>query len=508
VRIVCLVVPLFPLAARLRCEPELAGESTAVVEGNGPAARIIAATRPARRAGIKPGMTLSQARALIPGMTVRGRDRESERAAQEVLLEIAESVSPRVEDADDGVVYLDITGLEGHFPGDQPERDLMLALMARGEALDLPLWTAAAASKLAARVAANLPDSPIVVPSSQEAEFLAPLPLDHLSPQIETALTLQRWGLHSIGDLARLPRNEVASRLGAVGRELHQRARGLDGRPLVPRQPQPSFREGMELEWPLVNLEPFLFIARTALERLRQRLRSHGLACAQLDVSLTLEPEGHYERSVRLPAPTCEVKTLLTIIRLDLESKPPGAPVTGFALTAHPDAARQAQLSLFGPTTLSPDKLATTLARLFALLGKDRVGSPRTIDGHRPERFTLVEYAPPPPPKVLQEAPPGHGLLTIRVLRPPVELEVMTNDAYDPARPRQLRTIADAESDRRLHLDSTIRITSGPWALEERWWSDHPVDRNYWDVELESGGIYRVFQDNQTRTWFVDGVYD
>jgi nucleotidyltransferase/DNA polymerase involved in DNA repair len=255
VRIACLVVPLFPLAARLRCEPELAGESTAVVEGNGPAARIIAATRPARLAGIKPGMTLSQTRALVPGMTVRSRGQESERAAQEVLLEIAESVSPRVEDAGEGIVYLDITGLEGHFPGDQPERDLMLTLMARGEALDLPLWTAAAASKLAARIAADLPNSPIVVPSSQEAGFLAPLPLDHLSPQIETALTLQRWGLHSIGDLARLPPDEVASRLGAVGRELHQRARGLDSRPLVPRQPQPSFREGMELEWPLVNLE-------------------------------------------------------------------------------------------------------------------------------------------------------------------------------------------------------------------------------------------------------------
>ena len=126
-RIVCLVVPLFPLAARLRCEPELKGESTAVVEGDGPAARIVAATRPARVAGLRPGMTLSQARALVPGMTVRCRDPECERAAQQVLLEIAESVSPRVEDAAEGIVYLDATGLEGHFPGDQPERDLMLA---------------------------------------------------------------------------------------------------------------------------------------------------------------------------------------------------------------------------------------------------------------------------------------------------------------------------------------------------------------------------------------------
>jgi hypothetical protein len=61
-------------------------------------------------------MTLPQARSLYPGLTARARDPESERAAQEALLEIADTFSPRVEDAGEGVVY----GLAGLPPSRGP----------------------------------------------------------------------------------------------------------------------------------------------------------------------------------------------------------------------------------------------------------------------------------------------------------------------------------------------------------------------------------------------------
>ena len=82
-RLACLFVPLFPLAARLRSEPDLKGEAVVVVEGSGNAARVLAASHRARRAGIGAGTTLPQARALLPRLTARARDLESERAAQE-----------------------------------------------------------------------------------------------------------------------------------------------------------------------------------------------------------------------------------------------------------------------------------------------------------------------------------------------------------------------------------------------------------------------------------------
>ena len=153
-RLACVLVPLFPLAARLRSEPELASQALAVLEGNGNAARVIAATRLARTAGVRPGLTLPQARALCPKLVARARDEQCERAAQEALLEAAESLSPRLEDAGEGAAYVDLDGLERHFREGEPE--MGRALAAAVEAAGLPARVGIAGSKLAARVAAGI----------------------------------------------------------------------------------------------------------------------------------------------------------------------------------------------------------------------------------------------------------------------------------------------------------------------------------------------------------------
>src|SRR5258708_16862523 len=118
-RIACVFVPLFPLAARLRSEPELLGEAVAILAGNGNAARIVAASRAARRTGIRAGLSLSQARVLLPRLIARGSDTICERSAQEALLEAAETISPRIEDAGNGLAYLDVDGMERWFSSDR-----------------------------------------------------------------------------------------------------------------------------------------------------------------------------------------------------------------------------------------------------------------------------------------------------------------------------------------------------------------------------------------------------
>jgi protein ImuB len=507
-RLACVAVPLFPLAARLRSEPDLKGEAVAVCEGNGNAARIVAASRRAREKGVGAGQTLPQARALLPGLLARARDHASERAAQEALLEAAEAFSPRVEDAGDGVVYVDLDGhaaLRG--PGDRIAAELSLArdLIAAVEKAGLPARAGIGGGKLAARVAANLPDAPRVVPEGEEAAFLAPLSLARLAPELAIAETLERWGIRSIGDFAKLPEGEVGSRLGEAGRALHAIARGIDPRPLTPRAPPLVLTEGMDLEWPVTTLEPFLFLGRAALDRLVARLEAQALACVRLDVSLALDPDGHDARAIRLPAPTRDVKTLVTLVRRARAPRPPGAPVAGFAFTALPDQPRRSQLSLFGPAALSPDRLAATIARLAALLGADRVGSPRAVDGHRPERFSLAPYAPPPPPDFAPEPRrKSRGLMAVRVLRPPLPVEVTVESERD-RRPISLKSVG---VDGAPVVAGSVRIAAGPWSLEEGWWSEQPADRDYWDVELSEGGLYRIYRDRRDGAWFADGIYD
>lgn len=534
-RLACLLVPLFPLAARLRAEPELAGEALAVTAGNGATAQVVAATRAARRLGVTAGMTLAQARALVPKLAARNRDGACEQAAEEALAEIAERFSPRVEIAAPGLLFLDADGLAGRFrpappvpPDWTPERELGRALAVAARRAGLPARVGIAGSKLAAQVAAQTGGAsagsaefePRIVPSGEEATFLAPLPLARLAPELDLAETLARWGLRSIGEFARLPAAEVVSRLGAAGAELHTVARGVDPRPLLPREPPCDLAEGSELEWPLVALEPFLFLAHAALDRLTRRLDLRGLGCARLTLRLTLEPAGHDARAWELPAPTRDARTLLTLVRLELEARPPGAAVAAFQFIATPDRTRPEQGTLFGPPALSPERLATTLARLFALLGPDRVGSPRPTDGHRPERLALVPFAPPPAPLVLRSfgrpAPAGRtplsgkGLLAVRTLRPPVPLEVLVAPRAGDREPEptHIQSVASAASDKRPAIGGAVRIAAGPWCIEEGWWSETPVAREYWDVELDSAGLFRIYRDVATGDWAADGIYD
>ncbi|MEQ8762772.1 MAG: DNA polymerase Y family protein [Planctomycetota bacterium] len=516
-RIACLLVPLFPLAARLRSEPELAREAVVIFEGEGPAAKVVAATRVVREAGVRAGMSLPQARGLLPKLIARGRDAECERAAQSALLEAAETLSPNVEDAGPGQIYLDVSGLDRLFPGPAGEADVGRAALSAAAAQGLPARVGIASGKLAARLAAASPPSPRIVPRGEERAFLAPLRIEKLQPPAALLDTLTSWGIRTLGELSRLPVKKVATRLGEEGQKLHAAARGVDQEILLPRREDPVYREGLVLEWPLVALEPFLYSAEKALERLVRRLESRGLGCRRLLLSLQLEPEGFEERSLELPVATLEVKTLCTLVRLHLEENPPRGPLVGFTFTAQPDRPRTAQLSLFGPAELSPDRVATTLARLATRLGPGRAGTPRPEDGHRPERGGRTDFAPPPAPDFRPPERRSRGLLGLRVLRPALPLEVIVREE---AGARQelvsLRTLmageagvtSDEKVEKRPQIEGTVRVAAGPWRLEDRWWGTDGEEREYWDVELSSGVLARIYRDAKTTEWFADGLYD
>jgi hypothetical protein len=105
----------------------------------------------------------------------------------------------------------------------------------------------------------------------------------------------------------------------------------------------------------------------------------------------------------------------------------------------------------------------------------------------------------------------GRGLLSIRVLRPPVPLEVIVEEAlgsqlsaFSQVRPTSLKSPPDATPP----IAGSVRVAAGPWSLEEGWWSESPADRDYWDVELSDGGLYRIYRARGGGAWFADGVYD
>src|SRR5579875_3917892 len=478
-RIACVLVPNFAVAAACRAEPELAGRPLVLAEGRGPHARVVAVSAAARARGIRPGCTATQAGTAAADLVVRPRNLAAERSAALALADVAASLAQRIEVAADGAVFLDAAGS---------------AHLVAGEA-GLAARAGVGASMTVARLAARYGDGAQVVPAGTERGFLAPLPLASLAPPPDIAATLARWGVTRLGDLARLPAAEVATRLGRAGARLVAAARGEDERPLLPRPADGTVEEATALEHPVDALEPLLFVLRGLIERVTARLVLVGTGCARVDLVLGLDDRSRDVRAVPLAAPTRDGKAILACLRAAIEVRPPRAAVEHVRLVAAPAPVRAAQLGLFTPPGPAPAQLATTLARLAALCGPDRVGAPAPLDTHRPGAAAVVPFAPAP---AEAPEPPASGArccrLVVRALRPPRAIEVFAERGM----PAFVRGPG---------LGGRVVGAAGPWRLAAQWWST-PLVRDYWDLELTDGGIYRCYRERDSERWFVDGVYD
>lgn len=509
-RLACLFVPDFPLAALLRMQPDLRGEPVAVADGCGPRATLLAVSPAAARHGVSIGLTAAQAATIDADLVVRPVSPDTLRAAQAALCDAAESFSPRVEDTGNGIAYLDLDGLATLF---ESESQLANGLAQRTTHLGLDAQVGVADSKIAAYLAARNGGGVTVIPHGEEASLLAPLSVALLEPSAELAATLQRWGIRSIGELAALPASAVGARLGPEGVLLVRRARGEDEQPLAPRPHPLHFEEGVDLDYGLDAIEPFLFVLRGVLDRLTARVAMSGFVCGDLRLSLRLASRGRDERTVTVAAPSNDVKSLLTLVRLQLEAHPPAAAIEALRAMAIPERLRAAQLDLFRPNGPAPARLAVTLARLTAICGADRVGAPVVADSHRPDAYGVapfplqqvesrqsrVERGNTNTPDQLSTLDSRLSTqiipLALRAIRPPCAIEVFC----DRDRPEFVR--GERFAGRVVH-------TAGPWRVHGDWWNNGRYVRDYYDAQLSDGCVYRLYCDLMTRSWFVDGVYD
>ena len=477
-RVACLLLPDPPLAAALRVEPELVGRPLGIADGD----TLVA--------GQLRGLSIAQARATQPDLLVRPLSLEGMQSTQEALLDVAGSVSPRVEDARPGVAYVEVDGTQALFP---TERGLLTALETRAHELGLPtLQLGLAPTRTAALLAARHRGGGTIVRAHALASFLDPLPLDLLDPPEEILERLTRWGVHSLGQLARIPRHALGARLGEAGVQLARRARGEDLAPFRPVPPRLRFEESLDPDYAIDNLEVLAFQLRDVLERLTRRLRIRGLAVRGLTLELRLESGRRLERNLELGAPTLEVAVLTALARLALERDPPASAVQRIRAIAVPDRLETAQLDLFLPPLPAPAELAVTVARLEALCGPENVGAPGCRDSHRLDEAHRESFRTRT--HTASSARP-RSAMALRALRPPRTARVWEHDGLP----------------QRVQLDERpLRILkrAGPWRLFGEWWGESRFARDYFDVELSDGGVYRLYRNLQNESWFVDGIYD
>jgi protein ImuB len=509
-RIACLWVPCFVAAAVERCEPALVGRPLVVIRGTPPAGRVVEANPAAREQGVVPGMTETEARTRCPAVVSRPWLPEQVTAAQHALLEAALAVSPRVEEAAPGLVYADVAGLQ-RLVGD----DCVVGerLVSQARAVGLPARVGIAGSRPAARVAARTGRMRVVVvePGHEEAVLSgAPVSALDLPPEVEAVLT--RWGVRTVGELARLPREGLAARLGPAGLRAHDLAVGRDPDPFQPWTPPPGWEERQELDWEVQDLETLSALLRRVLERLTTRLTAAHLAADVLHVELRLASGARERRALALAHPTQEPAPLLGLVRRDLQARPPAAPVTGVGVSARAVRVVPAQSQLGMPPPPRRRDLATLTVRLAELVGTERVGSPRLLDSHRPDAVGLAPFEGEPESQAAgrvaganasRKSGPGREqvgrrdepTLALRRYRPPVTVEVTV--AED--RPLTLR---------RGEVVHRVTAHAGPWRMSGEWWDRGAWARDEWDVLLEDGTLCRLAHDRVTGAWTLDGVYD
>jgi protein ImuB len=414
------------------------------------------------------------------------------------LIAVARSFTPRVEARGPTPVLLDLSGLGRLWP---TPHELGRALVAAAAAKAIEAQAALAFSRATALVVARARAGLTVVPAGGEAAALAPLPLALLELEPEQQELFARWGLSTIGDLARLPRAALAARLGPSGPRLVELARGEDAGVFRPAPLVERFETTLELDWPVEGLEPLAFLLQRTLEPLTQALAARGAKAAALTCELGLTDGMTHARTLRPAAATGDARTWRTLVLLDLEARPPRDAIVRLTLRAEPTPARASQFSLLDPAQPAPEKLAETLARLHAWTDAGRSGSPQLVDTHRPGAFAVTSFAPGPLPRGRRaEAPPGPRV-ALRAYRPPRLAHVLTKAGVP--------SFVAAPG-----LRGTVTAAAGPWRVSGDWW-DESFSREEWDVSLATqpgpvpaGAAYRLYLDRLRGEWFVEGELD
>ena len=324
----------------------------------------------------------------------------------------------------------------------------------------------------------------------------------------EIIAILHKWGIHTLGQLAALDKEQLGARLGPEAIRMWERANGRSNRLLKLIRPPESFEESFEFEREIETAEPVLFMLRRFLEQLAVRLAAIYLVAKELTLRITFansrqdEPavagKQSYERVFKIPQPTNNVDLLFRMLQTHLENFRSEHPIVAVALSAEPIKPAGEQFGLFETTLRNPHQLSETLARLTALLGNDRIGTPVLEETHRPDAFRMQPFSWAVVSAVSSGETPralrtGHATAALRRFRPALSTSVL----QDEDTPAHIRS---------AEMSGKIVAQRGPYLLSGNWWDEKSWRRAEWDLQLENGELVRAHE--RDGVWKIDGVYD
>ncbi len=352
---------------------------------------------------------------------------------------------------------------------------------------------------------------------------------------------LHKWGVQTLGQLAALDKEELRNRLGAEAVRLWERANGTATRPLKFVQPPETFDESFEFDHEIETAEPLLFILRRFLDQLALRLSSIYLVAGELILTITFSNSRQDEPTVagkkthirvfKIPQPTNDVDLLFRMLQTHLDNFKSEHSIVAVALSAEPSRPASQQFGLFETALRNPQQLYETLARLSALVGNDRVGTPVLEETHRPDAFRMEPFdwgqnvecrmvraelalnVEGNPSRQNAGGTPAATANKYGGHRPP--LQVALRRFRPPA-----RTSIFISEHRHLESDKIRRQIMdqiGPFLSSGNWWDEKAWARAEYDMQVENGELVRAHksppsistsQQLNASTWKIDGIYD
>jgi protein ImuB len=461
------------------------------------------------RAGVRPGLPLSEAQALLRE-EVRieewAPDREAD--ALRAIAMWAHRFSPIVgTDAPDALL-IDISGSERLFAG---EERLAATVIEHARRLGLRAHIGVASTFACARAMARCADGPVtIVPDRQERAALASLPLRALGIDHHAVEALEEVGVERIGQLMDLPRAALPARIGdeplrRLGQALGEAIEAVEPiRPVAPPGVERIF-EGPTTRWEAIELA-----SHDLLERLCALLRERESGARLIEITLGRSDAPPVDLSISLSAPSRDVKHLWSLLRPRVERANMGFGIERIAMRAtriarlrHEQATRWMQEDRAGKGEVDRafGELVDTLVNR---LGPQRTLLIESVDSHAPERVFALRSAA------------GGATSIARKGSAEVEGEYGDRPFVLFERPEPVAVIALTPDGPALSLrwrERERRIVSsiGPERIGVEWWRTrrHSAEaaRDYFKVQDEEGRWLWLFRALDCSAWFVHGVW-
>ncbi|AWO01356.1 nucleotidyltransferase [Chitinophaga alhagiae] len=458
---------------------------------------VTAANAAARQQGIDAGMTVADARALVPHLQVLDDQPGLPVRLLTALGEWCIRFTPLTAiDPPDGLI-LNVSGCAHLWGGEEPYlTDIVTRLKNTGYEVRAAMADTMGAAWAIARFGKF---SPIIAPGEQ---FAALLPLPPAALRLEPAAIerLHKLGLHQVRGFIGLQRSALRRRFGAGLLQRLDQALGLEREAFLPLQPVEPYQERLPCLEPIVTGTGIEIALQKLLETLCARLRKEekGLRTAVLEGHRV---DGKIEQvEIGTNRPSHNAGHLFKLFELKVPSMEPALGIELFVLHAtRTEAAPSRQDAFWNRSGALEDvNIAELLDRLTGKMGPGIVHRYLPAEHYWPERSMK-------PAADLQEkntaAWPANRPRPIRMLPRP---EPITVTAPIPDYPPMLFRYKG-----KLH---TIKKADGPERIEREWWLEGGEHRDYYCVEDEEGRRYWLFRSghydvNKPRNWFIHGFF-